>query len=160
MNINKLLDTTEKSIDKKLELLQQLLRLTLEQTSVLALEDIDFTTFEALLDAKEIHLEELEQMDGYLSSIIEDNQKLLGSGLEAHDLQINQIRYKLDQLTSLGQEIGKLEGSNKERLNQYINYKKEDISSFKKSKQVASKYHQNMSNTHQNDMSYFMDSKK
>lgn len=159
-SIKTLLDTIEKSINQKFELFQQLQALTLEQAQVLEVDEIDFPSFEKLLDAKDNHIQKLDQIDNALSAVLEPNQHLLGSGLEAHNDQINQIRAQLEQLTSLGQEIGKIEGSNKEKLDHYFNNKKEDIRSFKQSKQVASKYNQNMSNTHQSDMSYFMDRKK
>ncbi|MBC7959855.1 MAG: hypothetical protein H7X94_08310 [Vallitaleaceae bacterium] len=155
-----LLDTIEKSINQKIELFEQLQALTLKQAQLLEVEEIDLTSFEELLDSKDSHIQQLDQIDEALSSILETNQHLLSSGLEAHNDLINQIKILLEQLTTLGQEIGKIEGTNKERLDQYFNNTKEDIRSFKKSKQAASKYNQNMSNSHQSDMSYFMDRKK
>lgn len=155
-----LLNTIENYINQKLEVFQQLLTLTLEQEKVLEHEEVDLQSFEELLNTKDNPIQKLDQINEDLSLILDQNEQLLSSGLEAHRDQINQIRYKLEKLSSLGKDISKAEETNKEKIEQQFNVKRKDISAFKKSKHVASKYNQNMSDTHQSDMSYFMDRKK
>lgn len=155
-----LLNTIENYINQKLVVFQQLYTLTLEQAKVLEHEEVDLLSFENLLDKKDKPIQKLDQINEDLSLILDQNEQLLSSGLEVHKEQINQIRSKLEKLTSIGEDISRAEETNKEKIDRHFNVKKQDISAFKKSKQVASKYNQNMSDTHQSDMSYFMDRKK
>ncbi|PKM52713.1 MAG: hypothetical protein CVV02_00840 [Firmicutes bacterium HGW-Firmicutes-7] len=159
-NIKALLDTVEEYINQKLEVFHQVRTLTLEQAKVLEIEEVDLQYFEKFLDTKDQYLQNLNQINEDLSSVLVQNEQLLSSGLEAHKEQIEQIKDKLEQQTLIGEDIKKIEDSNKKRLNLQLNIKREGIHSFKKSKKAASKYSQNMSSTHQNEMSYFMDRKK
>lgn len=155
-----LLNTIENYINQKLEVLQQLYAITLEQTQVLEYEEVNLKFFEELLDKKDNPIQKLNQINEDLSVILDQDKQLLNNNLEEYKEQINQIRCKLENLTTLGENISKIEEANEKKIVQHFNFKRQDISSFKKLKQVASKYNQNMSDTHQSEMSYFMDRKK
>lgn len=159
-SIKALLDKIEKYLDQKVILFQQLQTLTEEQSQMLAVEEINLETFEVLLEAKDNPIKKIDHIDEALSTIIDQHQHLLTSGLEAHNEQIDRIKLRLEQINAIGLELSRIEETNKNKLNQHFNLKRQDSLSFKKSKQAASKYNQNMGNTHQNDMSYFMDRKK
>lgn len=157
-----LLDTIENCLVQKLEAFRQLKSLTEEQSMLLTTEEKNIEVFEELIGKKENQFVQLVALDEVITNVQSQhqNEHLLSSGLEPYQEQIDQIRVTIEVIAGLANAISDLENENKSKINHYFNSKKTNIQTFKKSKAAASKYTQNMRDTHQNYMSYFMDRKK
>lgn len=147
------------SLEKKLEILGTLERLTKEQQTLFMQSSLDEKESDKLYIEKNQQIEILNDMDRGFEQVY---------SRVANEIKSNQYHYKSDiaklqalilQITDLTVSLQALEKRNSETMKQYFSNKRNEIKVGRKNNQMVTNYYKNMSG-HQDEQSYFYDQKK
>lgn len=144
----------------KVELFEDVIRKTIEQNQILTQTEVNLDRFEKMMEEKEVLMEKLKIVDEDVSALFQTGSGVINKVLESEQENIELVKVQLDKLRGIGERLSEMENSNLRLYNNYVKSKAQIIQSFRQAKTAAGRYSQNMKNTHQNDMSYFLDRKK
>lgn len=147
------------SLNRKREVLEQIIECTQGQELVLREEEVDLDDFGDLIDEKQKWIEQLNLLDTGFEKLFERMQEEIQLRREQYKEEIIEMQGLIKEITDLSVVLQTSELRNKVRFEQYSMKKKKEIKAFKMSNTSASKYYQNMANQHQGQ-SYFLDKKK
>lgn len=151
------------SLEKKLDVLREILSLTKEQNLILSEKDIesfDVDGFDSVVEKKEKLIAQIQELDRGFDSVYGKIGNVLKVNKEEYKQEILRIQNLIRSITDTGVELESLEQQNKTKFNTFIRKKRHAINDFKQSNRVATSYYQNMSNQHREWQSHFLDQKK
>lgn len=147
------------TLQKQMQILQEILSLTKEQTEIAGADSLDEEKLEKSMNAKEILIAKLNELDAGFDAVYERVRIEVRENKELYKEEIKKMQDLIRHCTDLGVEIRVLEDRNKQRFEQLFRNKKKEYGSAKTAAQVASHYQRTMSNTKILDP-FFLDKKK
>lgn len=147
------------SLKKKKEALEEILKYTKEQETILAKDNFEEEWFEQFIDKKQQYIEVINKLDEGFELTFERVKEELGEHKEMFKNEILNLQGLIREVTELSAKIQTLENRNKISFENKMRRKKENIKRARLSSQSASKYYQNAANAH-NGESIFLDKKK
>lgn len=145
---------------KKIEVLQEIERITLRQSEILSDFNFDEEEFEKTLEKKGIRLRELQRLDQGFEDMYERARTSLAQESGTQYEQGRLLQERIHTCMDLGVRIEAAERRNRQRFEQSMLYKRQGIGQFHAKNQAANLYYSHMANQHMNGASYFMDKKK
>lgn len=154
--VNMLVD----ALDKKEKILDSIYTLTKQQGKLLLNDDLDEERFMQILDEKGRLIQDLNTVDDGFDTLF----KLVKSELQENQAQyrekIQQMQKQIAKVSELGVRIQALEHQNSGHFKTYLSRQRKAIREFHVNKKTASRYYQNMANTHKPQQSYFFNETK
>ena len=155
----------EDSLQKKAEVMTELLSLTRQQQQVLEQEDFrkdsaGMDEFDELVARKETLLTQIAELDRGFDSIFAKSGNALKTQKDRYRDRILQMQNAIRSITDDGVRIQGLEQRNRQVFLTKISGAKKEIRDFKVNNKTAATYYQNMANQHHAWQTYFLDQKK
>lgn len=148
------------SLNKKLDIMKQLLQLTREQSDILKQDSPDMEHFDEHMEKKGVLLEEMAELDKGFDVLFNKIGSELKEKKYQYQSQILQMQNAIRSITDCGVQLEGLEKRNRDAFQRYLTGARKEIKSFKVSNKTATSYYQNMANQHREWQSYFLDQKK
>ena len=146
------------TLQKQVQVLQQILSITQEQSVIAGKADFDEIMLEESLNKKDILIAELNKLDDGFTTVYGRVRSEMMGRQEFYKDELQQMQTLIKECTDLGVEIKVLEERNREKMTQGFANKHQKYSSKRTAASVASHYHQTMNNTKIAN-SYFVDKK-
>ena len=146
------------SLTKKIEILEKLLEYTKKQEMLLEEEEFYMEEFSKLLDKKGELIDVLNTMDQGFEQVYERMEEEIKGKKEEHSHEILLMQERIRTITDLSIKLQELEYKNKEKVEMQFSQKKNEIKTFRQSKDNVNKYYRVMSKTQVVD-SAFLDKK-
>lgn len=146
------------SLTKKIEILEKLLEYTKEQEMLLEEEEFRMEEFSKILDKKGELIDILNTMDQGFEQVYERMEEEIKGKKEEHAHEILLMQQRIKMITDLSVKLQELEYKNKEKIEMQFSKKKNEIKTFRQSKDNVNKYYRVMSKTQVVD-SAFLDKK-
>ena len=146
------------SLSKKIEILEKLLEYTKEQELLLEEEEFSMEEFRELLDKKGELIDVLNTMDQGFEQVYERMEEEIKGKKEEHAHEILLMQQRIKTITDLSIKLQELEYKNKEKIEVQFSKKRNEIKTFRQSKDNVNKYYRVMSKTQVVD-SAFLDKK-
>lgn len=150
----------QESLQKKLEVLKNLLQLTMEQGKILEEQKADMERFEIIIGEKDQLLHTMETLDRGFESLFAKIGNAIIDNKYQYQQQITEIQNLIRSITDTGLQIEGQEYRNKTAFQNYLTRARQEIKQFTTNNQMANAYYHNMANQHQAWQSYFVDQKK
>lgn len=147
------------SLKKKKEALEEILKYTKEQETILAKDNFEEEWFEQLIDKKQQYIEVINKLDEGFELTFERVKEELGEHKDMFKNEILTLQSLIREVTELSAGIQTLEKRNKISFENKMRRKRENIKNARLSSQSASRYYQNAANAY-NGESIFLDKKK
>ena len=153
------LNILQDSLIKKLELLEQIEKKSLEQSEMVRGIDVDLELVDANMDEKARLIDEVMKLDNGFESIYEKVREQLLANKEQFKVQIHNLQGLIAKVTEKSTSIQAIEARNKAQMDIVFATQKKEVQNRKNAMSVARDYYQNM-----NKVKYvspqFMDHKK
>ena len=146
------------SLSKKIDILEKLLEYTKEQELLLEKEEFSMEGFSELLDKKGELIDVLNTMDQGFEQVYERMEEEIKGKKEEHAHEILLMQQRIKTITDLSIKLQELEYKNKEKIEEQFSKKRNEIKTFRQSKDNVNKYYRVMSKTQVVD-SAFLDKK-
>ena len=146
------------SLSKKINILEKLLEYTKEQELLLAEDEFSMEEFSGLLDKKGELIDVLNTMDQGFEQVYERMEEEIKGKKEEHAHEILLMQQRIKNITDLSIKLQELEYKNKEKIEVQFSKKRNEIKTFRQSKDNVNKYYRVMSKTQVVD-SAFLDKK-
>ena len=146
------------SLSKKIDILEKLLEYTKEQERLLEEEEFSMEEFSGLLDKKGELIDVLNTMDQGFEQVYERMEEEIKGKKEEHAHEILLMQQRIKNITDLSIKLQELEYKNKEKIEVQFSKKRNEIKTFRQSKDNVNKYYRVMSKTQVVD-SAFLDKK-
>ena len=146
------------SLSKKIDILEKLLEYTKEQELLLAEDEFSMEEFSGLLDKKGELIDVLNTMDQGFEQVYERMEEEIKGKKEEHAHEILLMQQRIKTITDLSIKLQELEYKNKEKIEVQFSKKRNEIKTFRQSKDNVNKYYRVMSKTQVLD-SAFLDKK-
>ena len=146
------------SLSKKINILEKLLEYTKEQELLLAEDEFSMEEFSGLLDKKGELIDVLNTMDQGFEQVYERMEEEIKGRKEEHAHEILLMQQRIKTITDLSIKLQELEYKNKEKIEVQFSKKRNEIKTFRQSKDNVNKYYRVMSKTQVVD-SAFLDKK-
>ena len=150
----------QESLQKKLEVLNSLLKLTNEQRKILSEQDPNMDRFSSIIDEKDKLHETMEILDRGFESLFAKIGTTIKDNKYQYQQQITEMQNLIRSITDTGLQIEGQEHRNKTAFQNYLTGARREIREYSTNHQMANAYYQNMANQHQSWQSYFVDQKK
>lgn len=150
----------QESLQKKLEVLSSLLKLTNEQGRILAEQKPDMDRFDVIIGEKDQLLQSMETLDRGFESLFAKIGNTIKDNKYQYQQQITEMQNLIRSITDTGLQIEGQEHRNKTAFQKYLTGARQEIKQFTTNNQTANAYYHNMANQHQTWQSYFVDQKK
>ena len=153
------LNILQDSLIKKLELLDQIEKKSLEQSEMIKVTNVDLALVDANMDEKAKLIDEILKLDTGFESIYEKVREQLLANKEQFKVQIHNLQGLISKVTEKSTAIQAIEARNKAQMDIVFATQKKEVQGRKNAMSVARDYYQNM-----NKVKYvspqFMDHKK
>jgi hypothetical protein len=159
-NMTVYVSAMQDSLQKKLEVLTDILRLSREQSDILGTESPDLDRFGEILSEKEGLIEAMETLDRGFESLFAKVGSLLAEKRYQYQSQIQEMQNLIRSITDTGVQIEGVEHRNKDAFTKYLSESRKEIKAFHINNRTATSYYQNMANQHRSWQTYFLDQKK
>lgn len=150
----------QESLQKKLEVLSNILKLTEEQARILSVQKPDMDRFDQIIEEKDHLLELMGTLDRGFESLFAKVGSTLRDNKYEYQRQITEMQNLIRSITDTGLQIEGQEHRNKTAFQHYLTGARQEIRDFTSNNQTANAYYHNMANQHQAWQSYFIDQKK
>ena len=150
----------QESLQKKLEVLSDLLKLSNEQEKILAEREPDMDRFDRIISEKDKLLQNMETLDRGFESLFAKIGSTIRDNKYQYQQQIVEMQNLIRSITDTGLQIEGQEHRNKTAFQNYLTGARQEIREFTSNNQAANAYYHNMANQHQAWQSYFVDQKK
>lgn len=155
----KYLAVLQESLQKKLDVLGEILRISRQQSDILAAQTISYEDFDRCVDDKDICLEKLEKLDNGFEITYEKVRLELQEHRQEHADWIRQMQQLIAQITDKSVEIQTLEARNKQAVEDAFRKSRMEIRQGKQTAQMTRDYYRNMTRANV-VMPQYMDQKK
>lgn len=147
------------SLKKKEEALEEILKYTQSQETILMEKNFDEEVFDALIDKKQKCIEVINKLDEGFELTFERVKKELEENKEMFKNEILNLQQLIRQITDLSTQIQVLEKRNKIAFENKMKVRKENIKMARLSSKSVNEYYKNVANAHIGE-SIFLDKKK
>ena len=147
------------SQEKKLELLDEVIKLDREQESIITGSTPDMGALDANIDAKGALIEELDKLDEGFESVYAKVRDELNNNKESHKEEIRRLQDLIRSIMEKTAEIEALENRSKINFESFIKRRRHAIKDNKSTLKVANTYAVNMRKINKVD-AMFLDGKK
>lgn len=159
-NVAVYVDILVDSLKQKKQLLEKIYEVTENQKALLELsEGPDIATFEEAMDTKEIYINKLVQVENGFDSIYNRVSEVLKNSPVYYKEKIQVMQGLITEITALSVDIQAQEKRNKERFENFLKGKQQEIKQFNTSSKVAANYYKSMNSGGAENQSVFMDKK-
>ncbi len=155
----KYLAVLQESLQKKLDVLGEILRISRQQSDILAAQTISYEDFDRCVDDKDICLEKLEKLDNGFETTYEKVRLELQEHRQEHADWIKQMQQLIARITDKSVEIQTLEARNKQAVEDAFRKSRMEIRQGKQTAQMTRDYYRNMTRANV-VMPQYMDQKK
>ena len=153
------LNILQDSLIKKLELLDQIEKKSLEQSEMIKVTNVDLALVDANMDEKAKLIDEILKLDTGFESIYEKVREQLLANKEQFKVQIHNLQGLISKVTEKSTAIQAIEARNKAQMDIIFSNQKRELQSRRNAMSVARDYYQNM-NKVKNVSPQFLDQKK
>ena len=153
------IDIMIQSMDRKLQVLDQIIEVNLRQKDILEDKKATIEDFDKCVEEKATLIEQMQQLDSGFEKLFERVADELKMNKEGHVDEIRIMQSHIRSITDMSMEIQAQEARNKELMIRKFTYVKESAKSFRTNSKVASQYYNNMMKLNYVDPQ-FMDNKK
>lgn len=154
------IDLMVESLEKKKFFLEEILRYTKEQATLLTEEELDLRSFNNIMKNKQIHIEKLLQLDQGFESLFERIRTTITKHPDIYKEAINRMQVLIKETTDLGVEVQVQEQRNKLKFDAKSKNVKGEVKAFRNHRSAMQKYQNNYNKQQKADSPHFFDSKK
>ena len=134
------------TLQKQVDVLQQILLVTQEQSRIADLDDFDEELLGKTLNQKEILIAKLNELDDGFTAVYARVRNEISTNVNNYSEQIGTLQKLIKQCTDLGVEIKVLEERNRDKLAQCFAGKQKVYAAKRNAASVTSRYFQTMNN--------------
>lgn len=149
----------KESLEKKLKILKEIQRIGNEQTALLKEEELDYETFDELMDSRDVCLENLNVLDRGFELVYDKVKGDIEANKSLYSDLISEVKVLIGQITELTVSIQAMDERNKKMVSDAFVKDRRGLGEAKRSVSVAYNYYKSMSGVGV-DSSRFMDKKK
>ena len=149
----------QESLQKKIQILDEIQRICDYQGTILAKEPVEFDKFDQCVDDKDICIEQLNQLDSGFEQLYEKVREELQLHKTEHEEWIRTSKELITQITEKSVAIQTQEARNKQTLESTFKRERKGLGKGKKSVKAAMDYYRTMSGSG-GMTSRYMDQKK
>ena len=153
------IDIMIQSLERKLQVLDQIIEVNLRQEKVLEDRKAEVEDFDKTVDEKTSLIEQIQQLDSGFEKLFARVEEELKNNKDAHAESIRKMQSLIRKITDRSMEIQAQEARNKDLMVRKITYVKDTAKSLRTNSKVANQYYQNMMKLNYVDPQ-FMDNKK
>ena len=157
--ITSYLNILQDSLIKKIELLEQIEKKSLEQSEMIKGTNVDLELVDVNMDEKAKLIEEIFKLDNGFESIYEKVREQLLVNKEQYKVQIHNLQGLISKITEKSTAIQAIEARNKAQMDIVFATQKKEVQNRRNAMSVARDYYQNM-NKVKHVSPQFMDHKK
>ena len=157
--ITSYLNILQDSLIKKIELLEQIEKKSLEQSEMIKGTNVDLELVDVNMDEKAKLIEEIVKLDNGFESIYEKVREQLLVNKEQYKVQIHNLQGLISKVTEKSTAIQAIEARNKAQMDIVFATQKKEVQNRRNAMSVARDYYQNM-NKVKHVSPQFMDHKK
>ena len=157
--ITSYLNILQDSLIKKIELLEQIEKKSLEQSEMIKGTNVDLELVDVNMDEKAKLIEEIFKLDNGFESIYEKVREQLLVKKEQYKVQIHNLQGLISKVTEKSTAIQAIEARNKAQMDIVFATQKKEVQNRRNAMSVARDYYQNM-NKVKHVSPQFMDHKK
>ena len=157
--ITSYLNILQDSLIKKIELLEQIEKKSLEQSEMIKETNVDLELVDVNMDEKAKLIEEIFKLDNGFESIYEKVREQLLVNKEQYKVQIHNLQGLISKVTEKSTAIQAIEARNKAQMDIVFATQKKEVQNRRNAMSVARDYYQNM-NKVKHVSPQFMDHKK
>ena len=150
----------EESLVKKVELLQQLQGLNLEQKEILDNYDTSPDDLDESIEKKAAIIERLDKMDEGFQNLYDKVKDELNANREDYKTEIKNMQSLIKEITDLSSSVQSQEMSNKELAKARFSYVRTQIRESRHGQKAVASYYASMMNNTGYEDSQFWDQKK
>ncbi len=148
----------ESSLDKKIEILDSIENLNVEQEKIISASSFDEVAFGHVVEQKAQLIDQLNAMDEGFQLIYDKVKSELTENKDRYSENIERIQRKITQIMEKSSHLMAEERRNKDRITAKFTERRKEISSVKKNQQYAANYYKTMNKVTSEPV--FMDKKK
>lgn len=152
------LNILSESLDRKLEVLQEIQEYNARQEQAFQQEQADLDGFDEAMEEKERLIEKLTLLDEGFETLYEKIAESLKNDRERYAPQIKTLQEKVTQVTELSVAVQAQEARNKQLIEAYFAKARSGLKRSRQSSRAAYDYYKNMSGGY--GASQFVDSKQ
>ena len=153
------LNILQDSLIKKIDLLEQVEKKSLEQSEMIKGSQVDLELVDANMDEKAALIDEILKLDNGFESIYEKVREQLISNKEQFKVQIHNLQGLIAKVTEKSTAIQAIEARNKAQMDIVFSTQKREVQNRRNAMSVARDYYQNM-NKVKHVSPQFLDHKK
>ena len=157
--ITSYLNILQDSLIKKIELLEQIEKKSLEQSEMIKGTNVDLELVDVNMDEKAKLIEEIFKLDNGFESIYEKVREQLLVNKEQYKVQNHNLQGLISKITEKSTAIQAIEARNKAQMDIVFATQKKEVQNRRNAMSVARDYYQNM-NKVKHVSPQFMDHKK
>ena len=157
--ITSYLNILQDSLIKKIELLEQIEKKSLEQSEMIKGTNVDLELVDVNMDEKAKLIEEIFKLDNGFESIYEKVREQLLVNKEQYKVQIHNLQGLISKVTEKSTAIQAIEARNKAQMDIVFSTQKREVQNRRNAMSVARDYYQNM-NKVKHVSPQFLDHKK
>lgn len=157
--ITSYLNILQDSLIKKIELLEQIEKKSLEQSEMIKVTNVDLELVDVNMDEKAKLIEEIVKLDHGFESIYEKVREQLLVNKEQYKVHIHNLQGLISKITEKSTAIQAIEARNKAQMDIVFATQKKEVQNRRNAMSVARDYYQNM-NKVKHVSPQFMDHKK
>lgn len=147
------------SLEKKIKVLQEISAENGKQKRILMAEELDMDAFQSSIDKKSELIEQVSFLDDGFEKMYDRVRDTLQDQREQYQQEISRLKQLIGKITDMTVVIEKEERDNRNLAEMQFSKEKKKMRQVKNSKQVATKYYENMAKLNYVDPQ-FMDKKK
>jgi len=149
----------QESLKKKIDTLDEIIRISKIQSEALATEPVDFEAFDRCVDDKDICIEQLELLDKGFEALYQKVGQELKNNSGKYAAWIRETKALIALVTEKSVEIQAMEARNKQTIEDNLRKNRQGFRQGKRSMEAARNYYQSMNLTNVVPPQY-MDKKK
>ena len=153
------LNILQDSLIKKIELLEQIEKKSLEQSEMIKVTNVDLELVDVNMDEKAKLIEEIFKLDNGFESIYEKVREQLLVNKEQYKVHIHNLQGLISKITEKSTAIQAIEARNKAQMDIVFATQKKEVQNRRNAMSVARDYYQNMNKVNHGSPQ-FMDHKK
>lgn len=143
------------TLKRKSEVLNNLIKITEQQESILALEQFDEDDFLQSIDVKEKQIQLLTKLDDGFEQIYQRVNEELSDNKWNYTSEIAVMQGLITSITDAGVKLQAMEMRNKYKLEAQLAAKRKDIKKSKLSSQTVTNYYKTMAKQHETQSAFY-----
>lgn len=159
-NNNNYVNILMESLQKKIEILNEIIRLNEEQKAIITKEKLDMDRLDDNTKDKGMLIDRLNRLDDGFQTVFERVQDELTTNKDSYHDEIIKMQNYIKKITELSMTIKAEEQRNKVEVEKHFDMERNKIKKSRTSNRVASDYYKGMSGIGRPIEPQFMDSKK